>query len=322
VRGEVVGAAKSFALFFPGQGAQYAGMGKEICEVFPKARAVFEGADRVLGFSLSRLCFEGPQEELDLTVNAQPAIFVTSLAAWEAVKKKYPELRPHAACGLSLGEFTALVAAGAMDFEEGLALVRKRGAWMHEAGLENPGGMCSVIGLGERECERVAKSCAVEVANYNAPGQIVLSGRNEGIQEAMKLAKERGAKKVVALKVSGAFHSALMRQAQTKLRDELSKTHLQPPKVDFVANVNASWLSQPDEIRASLAEQVTHPVRWLQTVQLLHDKGFRAALEPGPGRVLRGLVKRTVEEFAVHSVETPADIERVGAFFDGAVTGA
>lgn len=315
----MVNPATSFALLFPGQGAQYVGMGKEVNELFPAARALYKKADEVLGFPISRLCFEGPEDQLNLTINAQPAIFVTSLAIWEVIKNLYPDFKPAATCGLSLGEFSALTAAGYFEFEQALRLVRKRGEWMHEAGQKNPGAMCSVIGLDAAACEEVAAAAGVQVANFNSPEQIVLSGSGEGIEKAMPLAKEKGAKKVIPLKVSGAFHSRLMSEAQEKLTSELNQINSTGAlQMAFIPNVLGDFLTDSQAIRAHLAKQVTHSVRWTQTVQTLHAKGFRSALEMGPGKVLKGLAKRTVENFTVTSVETAPDIQSLGVLISGA----
>ncbi len=294
------------------------GMGKEIYDTYPVARALFERADQILGFSVTKLCFEGPESELNLTINAQPAIFTTSLAIWEVIKLHHADLQPSATCGLSLGEFSALVAARALSFEEGLKLVRKRGEWMHEAGSKNPGTMCSVVGLDEKGCEAVAEACGVQIANYNSPEQIVLSGNKQGIEKAMALAKEKGAKKVIPLKVSGAFHSKLMDSVQSKLAGALPDVKLLPPQIEFIPNVTASFVNNIEEIRAHLAKQVTHSVRWTQTLRFIRDKGLRLALEMGPGKVLKGLAKRILEDFTVHSVESPADIHGVLSFLNEA----
>ncbi|MBI4550043.1 MAG: ACP S-malonyltransferase [Candidatus Omnitrophica bacterium] len=300
------------ALLFPGQGAQYVGMGKEIYDAFPAARAVYDQADDILKFSLSDLCFAGPEPDLNLTINSQPAIYVTSLAIWAAIKQSYPDLRPTGACGLSLGEFSALTAAGSLGFEDGLRLVRKRGQWMHEAGQANPGSMCSVIGLAESRCAEVAEECGIQVANYNSPEQIVLSGKAEGVAAALNLAKEKGAKRVVQLNVSGAFHSRLMAPAADKLRTELAQTRLAKPELEFLPNVRGTFESEVEKIRSYLSEQVTESVRWTQTIQSLASQGTRVGLEMGPGKVLKGLIKRIADDFLVLSAETPEDLMKIG----------
>lgn len=307
-----------FALLFPGQGAQYVGMGKEIYQESPRAREIFAKADEMMAFPLSKLCFEGPEPQLNLTVNSQPAIFVTSLAIWESVKQIRKELRPSLTCGLSLGEFSALTSADVLDFQSCLALVRKRGQWMHEAGNQHPGAMCSVIGLDTALCEQTAAESGAQIANYNSPGQIVLSGSNSAIEKAMEIAKMKGAKKLIPLKVSGAFHSNLMSSAQEKLQQELAKTSFKAPSIGFISNVTADFSVQPEEIRNRLALQVTHSVRWYQSLELIFEKGIRHAIEVGPGKVLKGLAKRTVPELNVFNIETPQDISGLESFFQGA----
>jgi [acyl-carrier-protein] S-malonyltransferase len=305
------------ALLFPGQGAQYVGMGKEIADAYPAARAVYEDADAILNFPISRLCFQGPEQELNLTVNAQPAIYVTSLAIWAAVKQAYPELRASSVCGLSLGEFSALTAAGALGFDDGVRLVRKRGEWMHEAGQTNPGSMCSVIGLAEDLCAAVARECGVQIANYNSPDQIVLSGPAEGIQSALALAKAKGAKRVIPLNVSGAFHSKLMAPAAVKLKAELATVRLKKPEVDFLPNVRGDFEKEAENIRICLSDQVTQSVRWTQTIRALRARDTRLGLEMGPGKVLKGLAKRISDDFAVWSAEIPEDLVKLGALLVG-----
>ncbi len=290
-------------------------MGKEIYENFPAARNLFERANQILGFPISKLCFEGPENELSLTINAQPAIFVTSLAIWEAIKTQHAGFSPSATCGLSLGEFSSLVAAGALKFEEGLKLVQKRGEWMHEAGQKYLGTMCSVIGLDEKVCEEISRLAGVGIANYNSPDQMVLSGTIAGIEKASLLAKEKGAKKVIPLKVSGAFHSTLMKEAQEKLTKELARVAIQFPHIPFLPNVLGDFLPSGKDIRACLSEQVTHSVRWTQTIRAMYGRGIRLALEMGPGKVLKGLAKRTVEDLTVNSAENSEDIQKILALF-------
>lgn len=304
-----------FALLFPGQGAQAVGMAKEVSAKYPKSREIFKTADEITGIPISRLCFEGPEDELNLTVNCQPAILTASLGLWEAVKCAQPGLIPKVTCGLSLGEFSALVAAGVLTFEAGLRLVRKRGQWMHEAGEASPGAMCSVIGLDTALCEQVAAESGTQIANYNSPGQIVLSGKCGDIEKAMEIAKAKGARKIMPLKVSGAFHSSLMAPAQQKLSQELEKVRLGTPCIDFICNVKAEFVRDPEDIRLYLGLQVTHSVRWFQTLELLFQRGIRHAIEIGPGKVLKGLAKRTIPDFSVHNIETLQDIAGIDAFF-------
>jgi len=301
----------SFALLFPGQGAQTVGMGKLFFENSPEARALFLKADDILGFELSKLCFEGPEEQLNLTLYSQPAIFVTSLALWTAVKNSCPGINPAVTCGLSLGEFSALTAAGVLGFEEGLRLVQKRGRWMHAAGEKQPGTMCSIIGLSPSDCEQVAAESGAYVANYNSLEQTALSGNAEAIEKAMALAKTKGAKKVIALKVSGAFHSPLMSSAQVLLAEELRQVSLETPEISVICNVTAEVTSEEETIRENLEAQVTHSVRWVQTMQEMEKLGIKNALEVGPGKVLKGLAKRSFPGFSVTNIETPQDLDQL-----------
>lgn len=309
----------NFALWFPGQGAQYVGMGRDLYEKCAAAKRVFDRSEDVLGMPLKRLCFEGPEDELNLTLNSQPAIFVTSLATWSVIREEYPGLAPQLTCGLSLGEFSALTAGGSLDFETGLRLVQKRGQWMHEAGSANPGGMCSVIGLSPEKCTETAAEAGIQVANYNSPEQTVLSGMQPGVEKALVIAKEKGAKKVIPLKVSGAFHSRLMSSAEEKLRDELAGIELKSPNTGFVPNVTAEIEKDPEKIRHYLALQVTHSVKWLQSMQLTATQGIGFVLEMGPGKVLKGLAKRTTDQINVMSVETAEDIKNIHSFFSQTV---
>ena len=217
---------------FPGQGAQFVGMGRDLYEPFPAAKKIFEEADSVLGYSLSRTCFEGPEEELTRTRIAQPAIFITSLAALKVFQEKFPHLKPAFAAGLSLGEFTALVAAGSLDFKEGLTLVKKRAEAMETAAANHPGTMASMIGLTPEQCEKIAEEAKCQVANFNSPDQTVLSGTAETIEKACQIAESRGAKRAMRLKVGGAFHSSLMQEAKDALKQALNSSRIQRTLVD------------------------------------------------------------------------------------------
>lgn len=301
---------KPYAFLFPGQGAQYAGMGKSVYDAFPEAKKTFDDADQILNFPLSKLCFEGPEEELTQTVNAQVAIFVTSIATLRAIQARRPDLKPTATCGLSLGEFSALVACESLSFEDGVRLVKRRGELMQEAGKQNPGSMVSVIGLAQPECEKVCQEAGIQIANVNSPEQIVLSGTIEGVEKAAKLATEKGAKKAIILKVSGAFHSRLMQTAMDGLLEYLKKVQLKNPKAVFIPNVLGEPVTTADEIRTLLGQQVTKSVLWTKSVGFLKSKNFIDALEIGPGKVLKGLIRRIESSIQVTNLETKEDIEQ------------
>lgn len=288
------------ALVFPGQGSQYVGMGKQLYETSPAARQVFDRADSVLGFPLSKLCFEGPQEELDDTYNAQPAILTVCIACLEALKEKLGvlgyALAPSIVAGHSLGEFTALVVAGVLDFDDALKLVRERGRLMKESGDQRPGGMAAVIGLDKPTLEQVVEEAqqagVVTLANDNSPGQTVLSGEVAALQRAMELSKQRGAKIVQRLAVSIASHSPLMQQASQSFTSLLSQCTLRTPEIPLIANISASVMTNVDDLRAELAEHLTKPVQWTQSVQEIAAQGISTIVEIGPKQVLSSLVKR------------------------------
>lgn len=284
------------AFQFPGQGSQHVGMGKDLASRFPAAARVFAEADEVLGFPLSRLCFEGPAEELNDTANAQPAILTASVAALRVLEERGE--RPHYVAGHSVGEFAALVAAGTLTFEDALLLVRERGRLMREAGVRNPGGMAAVLGL---EADQVADLCRevteavgrpVGVANDNCPGQVVISGDEGALQAAMEAARAAGARRVVRLAVSVAAHSPLMAEAAAAFRQALARVRLHPPRVPFIANATADVMTDPEAIREALARQLTSPVRWRESLRRMLDMGASRFVEVGPGDVLTGLVRR------------------------------
>lgn len=280
------------ALLFAGQGAQVVGMGKDLAEQFPTARAWFERANAALGYDLASICFQGPEPELTKTENAQPGIFLVSWVALELLKERCPQLRFEATAGLSLGEFTALTAAGAMDFADGLRVVRQRGRFMQEACDATRGGMAAIMGLDEAACREVCAATGVSMANLNCPGQIVLSGAAEQIAQACEMAKARGAKRALPLVVAGAYHSPLMASAQPKLRAELERITLRPPAVPVISNVTAQPHGAPEEIRERLVEQVTASVRWEASIRYLLAQGFTRFIELGPGTALTGFMKR------------------------------
>lgn len=306
------------AFLFPGQGSQYVGMGKDFYTHFKEAREIFNQANEILGFDIAALCFQGTQEELNKTSVCQPAILVTSLAILEVLKRNPAGYRSgcQVAAGLSLGEYTAHVAAGSMTFQDAVRLVCKRGLFMQEACNANPGGMVSVIGL---EDEKVEQICAemmpmgvICAANYNSPGQVVISGEKPLLEKASVLAKERGARMVIPLKVDGAFHSDLMIPATDKLARELEATPVSKPHIPVVANIHARYVREPDEIKTSLSKQLNNPVRWHQSISLLIQNGVDRFYEIGPGKTLAGLMKRIDATREIKSIDTVEAYENIG----------
>jgi [acyl-carrier-protein] S-malonyltransferase len=298
-------------LLFSGQGAQKVGMGKDFHEASATARALFERADEVLGFPLSTTMFEGPEDELTRTSRCQPALYLHGLVALALLKERVGGLNPVAAAGLSLGEFTAHSAAGTFSFEDGLKLVARRGLFMEEACRATQGAMAALIGGEEEAVKALAAECAVDVANFNAPGQIVLSGTMEGIDAAVEKARDHGIRRAIKLNVAGAYHSRLMQSAQDQLAAELAGVAMQPPGIPVVCNFGASVVADPAEIRSMLEKQVTGSVRWTESIRLLCEKGHRTFIELGPGKVLAGLVAKIDKDATVHSVEDLASLEAV-----------
>lgn len=286
------------ACLFPGQGAQYVGMGKPTADAFPSARALFDRASETLGYDLARLCFEGPAEELDSTVRSQPALFVTSLAELERLRAESPEtlLACEATAGLSLGEYTALVFAGVLEFEDGLKLVEERGSAMQDAADAVGSGMVSILGLErvqvETICDQAREDGVLAIANLLCPGNIVVSGTNAACERAAKIAEESGAMKAIPLAVAGAFHTELMQPAVGRLKTALESVAMKPPSIPVISNVDADVHSDPEAIRELLVRQVVQPVLWEQSMKRLLGEGFTQFYEIGPGRVLRGLLRR------------------------------
>jgi [acyl-carrier-protein] S-malonyltransferase len=285
------------AFLFAGQGSQYVGMGKDIYSQTSEAREVYNRANEILDFDLSDICFNGKQEELNKTSICQPAILVTSIAILRAFKaRSNGDVSCHAAAGLSLGEYTALVFTNSISFEDALQLVYKRGQFMQEACDKEKGSMASIIGLEESRVEEICKEAKqygeICAANYNSPEQIVISGKEEAVKRAMAIAKEKGARAVIPLKVSGAFHSTLMSPASSKLAKEIEKTNVSKAEIPVMTNTNAKYISEPDDIKSSLIKQLDNPVRWSHSIQNLINDGIEEFYEIGPGKVLSNLLKK------------------------------
>lgn len=299
------------AFVFPGQGSQWVGMGYDLYQTYPSARKVFERADEVLDFPISRLCFEGPEEELRRTINAQPAIMTVSLACLAAVRETELDSRfglPLFVAGHSLGEYTALAASGVASFSTALRLVRERGRLMEEAAQHQPGGMLAVLGLDSKAVRQVCKVSGAQVANINCPGQIVISGDEESVAQALALVQEMGGK-ARTLEVSGAFHSSLMRRAMRRLIRILAALRFHRARVPIVANTTARPVYSPGEVRAELGQQLCHCVQWQKSVEYMADSGVDTFVELGPGQTLASLIRRIKPEAEVMSLRDVPSIE-------------
>lgn len=309
------------AFLFPGQGAQSVGMGQALAERFPVARHVFETADRALGYRLSEICWKGPAEELKKTVHTQPALLIHSIAAWKLLESA--GIRPSWVAGHSLGEYSAGVAAGALEFEDAVRLVQRRGELMYRAGLDRPGTMAAILGLDgsqvEEACARAADAGIVCAANLNAPGQVVISGERAAVVRACELARGMGAKRVIPLEVSGAFHSPLMGSASAGLLEALGAVSVHDALVPVVANVSAEPLRRGGEIRAALEAQLLGAVRWEQSMRRLVKEGAQGFVEVGTGTVLRGLLRSLDKSIRSWNVDDPDSLD---ATLKGVASGA
>lgn len=293
------------AFVFPGQASQYSGMGKELAERYPAAHAVFEEADKALGFSISKICFEGTEEELKLTPNTQPAILTVSVAAFRVLAEK--GVTPDYVAGHSLGEYSALVAAGSLKFEDAVKVVRKRGTYMQEAVPAGQGSMAAIMGLSPAVvldvCKRAAQGEICTPANLNSPEQTVISGNAGAVKRAVEIASQSGAKRAVVLAVSAPFHSALMMPAQEKLERDLKAIPFADLEMPLVTNVDADTIRKGEEARSALIRQVTMPVRWEESMRMMLDEGVHTFLEVGPGRVLTGLMRQIERSVTTLNVE-------------------
>jgi len=297
------------AFIFPGQGSQYVGMGKDFYENCPAAKEIFDRADQALGFNLSKIIFEGPESELVKSANCQPAILTTSIACMKAMQEK-SGIKPNFTAGLSLGEYTALVAAGSLSFEEGVRLVRNRGQFMDEASKINPGTMAAVIGLEKEVVQEICNETGCEVANLNCSGQVVVSASSESIAKLQQLAQDRGAKRVIPLDVSGAFHSSLMKPAQDKLNQELEKSQIRVSDVKVISNVTAKDQNSDEEIRDNLSKQLISTTRWQDSVEFMAQNSVDTFYEIGPGRVLKGLMRKINQDLKVNNIEKTNDLNQ------------
>lgn len=302
------------AFVFPGQGAQYVGMGRDIYQTYDSAMAVFKQADEKLGYSLSKLCFNGPDDELRKTNNAQPAIVAVSLAILSIIRDLEGAISlpiPTFVAGHSLGEYTALAAAGVIDFATTIQLARERGCLMHQVGQENPGGMIAIIGLDEEIITEICRQTDTSIANINCPGQLVISGELDNLNKAFELVEAKGAHRIIPLQVSGAFHTQYMQSVADRLSEIISIIPFHTPEIPIVANTTANEITTPEMVRKELMSQLCNTVHWQQSIEYMIDKGVSTFIEIGPGKVLSGLIKRINKSVKTLSISDTDDINNM-----------
>jgi [acyl-carrier-protein] S-malonyltransferase len=308
--------SNKIAFLFPGQGSQSVGMGQQLAEKYPLAKEKFLEADRLLDYSLSGFAWDGPEGKLNDTINTQPALFVHSIATLRIIQEKYPDIKPSYVAGHSMGELSALVSSGSLEFEEGLSLVRKRGELMKQAGEKSPGGMAAILGLDIETLEEICSAAStdseiVQIANDNCPGQVVISGASDALERAMNSAKEAGARRAVRLAVSIAAHSPLMIHAQEGFNQAVESVQFSDPAIPIIGNVSAKPLTNVEEIREDLQAQLNSRVRWTETIQLLLARGVSTFIEIGNNAVLAGLLKRIDRKAQGISIGSPDDFEKL-----------
>jgi [acyl-carrier-protein] S-malonyltransferase len=307
--------AAGIAHVFPGQGSQVVGMGRDLCEAFPAAKQVFEQADKVLGFPLSKMCFEGPDDQLQLTINAQPALVTMSYACLQSIASLpgavFP--KPSFVAGHSLGEYTALLEAGVIDFPATVTLARERGRLMYETGVAVPGAMAAILGLDENVLVEVCRETDTTIANYNCPGQLVISGKKENIVKAIELAKAKGAARAMPLAVSGAFHSPLMQPAREGLAKAIAGIAFKDPSVPVIGNVTAKPIVSGKELKQELIDQLTSGVQWQRCVEFMVAQGVSTFIEIGSGKVLSGMIKRINKAVAISNIGDVESIRKLAA---------
>jgi len=305
-----------FAVMFPGQGAQYVGMGEDLIRECKQSRDVFDRASSALGWDVAKLCCEGPEEKLNLTEYTQPALLTLSVAVWKQLRKRGMPT-PHRAAGLSLGEYSALVAAGVLSFEDACQLVYKRGRYMQQAVPEGVGGMAAVIGMQPEEVQQVCRQVegenqgVVRAANYNCPGQVVITGHSDEVEQASEVLRQRGAQRVIPLSVSAPFHSPMMQPAADKLQVAFEAVEFCPARFPVLSNASGEEMTDPDEIRELLLEQVYSPVLWEQSVRSMINTGCRTFVEVGPGDVLTGFLRRIDRQMRCLRCDKPQEIDEV-----------